>query len=110
MFNFGGNTNQENTVDLSANCMATAKILDEHNRVNYFFKREPEENVPNDSGWRFYSGNESDEYLKQPNCFRIVTLGEICKIEKDIIINLSKSSVGMAYKRDIHGNFERCFD
>ena len=100
----------ENLVDLKLVCKASSKITIDKERINYFFKEDVDPNIPDDSGWRFFTGNETDDYIKDPENFKLYYLNDLCNLDKDIIRLLEKSSVGMAYKRDIHGNFERCFD
>jgi len=46
-------------------CCASDKILVEGELVNYFYREEPDEE--SDSGWRFFSGTETQEYTDDPN-------------------------------------------
>jgi hypothetical protein len=41
-------------------CYATDKITVEGESINYFYREEPDEEL--DSGWRFFSGTETQEY------------------------------------------------
>jgi hypothetical protein len=43
-------------------CMATDMITVEGHKVGYMYREQSD--FPEDSGWRFFSGKESEEYLE----------------------------------------------
>src|SRR5207237_8887934 len=45
-------------------CFATDTITVEGRRVGYMYREPPD--FPDDSGWRFFSGTESADYLDDP--------------------------------------------
>ncbi len=49
-------------VDYGA-CLVTRHILDEGMKVGFMYREVPEDDF--DSGWRFLSGKEDDEYMEQ---------------------------------------------
>jgi hypothetical protein len=46
-------------------CMATDKITVEGELVDYMVREEPHNEI--DSGWQFFSGTESQEYVDNPD-------------------------------------------
>ena len=57
-----------------------------------------------DSGWRFLSGDESDDYLSDPQNSDVYDLNTICNYDTDIIPFLSYPA-GSAFERDLDGHF-----
>ncbi len=83
--------------------IATDKIMVEKNKIGYMYREEPNKNYP-DSGWRFFQGEETDEYVKDIKNSGIYDLNTICNYDPDII-PLLKSPYGVAYYRDKMGTF-----
>lgn len=52
-----------------------------------------------DSGWRFFSGEESDAYIANDTNFNIFPVNAIANLDEDII-PLLKSPVGSAFRRE----------
>ncbi len=71
-------------------------------KFGYMYRENPSNNM--DSGWRFFEGSETDEYLNNPNNSHIYKLNTICNYDKDIIEFLN-AQYGVAYVRDENGNF-----
>lgn len=59
-----------------------------------------------DSGWRFFSGEEDDDYTADSNNLHVFSLNTICNYDKDII-ELLDSETGTAFFRDNSGKFVR---
>ena len=55
----------------------------EGRKVGYCYREEPDGDW--DSGWRFTAGDESDEYMDDPNNAGIYGLNSICNDDPDII-------------------------
>ena len=51
-----------------------------------------------DSGWRVFTGDESEEYLENPKHFKIITTDELVSIDPEIKPNLL-APVGMSFER-----------
>lgn len=83
--------------------IATDKIMVEGNKIGYMYREEPNKDYP-DSGWRFFQGEESDEYINNIKNSGIYDLNTICNYDPDII-PLLKSPYGVAYYRDKMGTF-----
>ena len=64
-------------------CFATDKITVDGMKVGYMYREEPEE--PMDSGWRFFSGTENQEYVDDPNNTMIYAVNTIANYDKAII-------------------------
>ena len=62
-----------------------------------------------DSGWRFTAGDESDEYMDDPNNAGIYGLNSICNDDPDII-PLLNTPAPCAFERDEHGVFQQIKD
>ena len=70
-----------------AGCIATDRILVDGCRVGYMYREMPD--YEEDSGWRFLSGDESDDYLSDPQNSDVYDLNTICNYDTDIIPFLS---------------------
>ncbi len=64
-------------------CLITRAALDSEN-IGYMHREKPLPDVP-DSGWRFFVGNESPEYLDVVENSTVCTLNTICNIAPDIM-------------------------
>jgi hypothetical protein len=78
-------------------CFATDEITVKGCKIGYFYRETPESLV--DSGWRFLSGYESDEYIVNPNNIGIHDVNTIANYDPDIIAYLKKP-IGSEYIRD----------
>lgn len=63
--------------------MATDKITVNGELVDYFYREEPD--FENDSGWRFLSGTETQEYADNPDNWGIYNLNTIANYDKAVI-------------------------
>ena len=66
-------------------------------KVGYMY-RELDDSSFNDSGWRFFAGDEDDEYTSNPDNFHIFDLNTICNYDNSII-NFLDAPYGTAYIR-----------
>lgn len=64
-------------------CYATDHITVDGHRVGYLYREPPDE--PWDSGWRFFSGTESDEYANDPANVAIYDVNTIANYDQEII-------------------------
>jgi hypothetical protein len=83
-------------------CYATDMITVEGHKVGYMYREKPD--FPEDSGWRFFSGKESQDYLENPGHTAIYDVNTIANYD-DAIISLLGSPVGSAFER--RGLFRR---
>ena len=88
-------------------CIATNRITVEGCKVGYCYREIPDGNW--DSGWRFTAGDESDEYMDDPNNAGIYKLNTICNDDPDII-SLLNTPAPCAFERDENGVFQQIKD
>ena len=78
-------------------CYATDHITVDGRRVGYMYREHPDEAW--DSGWRFFSGVESDEYANDPANVAIYDVNTIANYDPEII-PLLDAPYGSAFARD----------
>lgn len=83
-------------------CMATDKITVMGELIGYMYREAPDFN--NDSGWRFLSGTESQEYADISNNWAIYDLNTIANYDNAIIPYLD-STINSEFER-INGTDE----
>lgn len=88
-------------------CIATNRITVEGRKVGYCYREEPDGGW--DSGWRFTAGDESDEYMDDPNNAGIYKLNTICN-DDPYIIPLLNTPAPCAFERDENGVFQQIKD
>ena len=91
----------------ASGCIATNRITVEGCKVGYCYREKPDGDW--DSGWRFTAGDESDEYMDDPNNAGIYGLNTICNDDPDII-PLLHTPAPCAFERDEHGVFQQIKD
>ena len=69
--------------DLKGSCIASNKITIEGKKINYMYREQPTNDT--DSGWRFFAGDEDEEYTNNPDNFHIFALNTICNYDEAII-------------------------
>lgn len=79
-------------------CLATDRIVVDGEKVGYMYREQPDSNNAWDSGWRFTAGDESQEYMDDPNHSGIYALNTICNYDPEIT-TLLNASYGTAYIR-----------
>jgi len=78
-------------------CIATDMITVQGKRVGYMVREAT--NRPYDSGWCFMSGEESQEYMDDPNNHAIYDVNTIANYSPDIVPFLD-APPGSAFARD----------
>jgi hypothetical protein len=79
-------------------CYATDRITVDGEGVGYMYREEPEKKGY-DSGWRFFSGSESQDYVDEPHNTAIYDVNTIANYSPDIA-PLLDAPVGSAFERD----------
>ncbi|WP_121966779.1 DUF2185 domain-containing protein [Myroides sp. N17-2] len=64
-------------------CLVSAKIMVLGENVDYMYREEP--NSDTDSGWRFLSNTEDEEYLDNPENTDIYSVNAVAHNDKAII-------------------------
>jgi hypothetical protein len=81
-------------------CIATDMITVDGKQVGYMYREVPRN--PQDSGWRFMSGSESQEYMDEPNNHAIYDVNTIANYDPEIIPFLN-APIGSAFERNALG-------
>ena len=76
--------------------LAPKRLVENKLKVRFMYREEPDD--ASDSGWRFFSGDESDEFVNNPNNIGLYDIGTISQIDPDIIPLLSNEA-GTAFER-----------
>ena len=66
-----------------AQCLVTKRVLDE-GRIGFMYREEPAEEF-HDCGWRFFAGDEPEEYITQQDHVMICTYNEIANIDPTVL-------------------------
>lgn len=78
-------------------CLATDHITVDGNPVMYMYRETPKNTE--DSGWRFFSGAEDDEYMANKSNHGVYDTNTIANYDPSIIPYLN-AKVGSAFERD----------
>lgn len=89
-------------IESNEGCIATDRITVDGCKVGYMYREVPYQNGNPDSGRRFMAGDESDEYMDNPENHSVYQVNTICNFDRDIIPILN-SAPGTAYIRDENG-------
>lgn len=81
-------------------CFATDMIVVENMKVAYMYREDPD--FEQDSGWRFFAGNESPDYLSDPQNLGIYSLNTIANYDPEIVPLLGEP-VGSEFERSQEG-------
>lgn len=80
--------------------LAPKRLVENRLKVCYMYREMPDNGQ--DSGWRFFSGDESDEYVNDPDNIALYDINTIAAIDPDIVPHLN-SPAGSAFERDAAG-------
>ena len=83
-------------------CFASDHITVEGRKVGYMYREEPDNET--DSGWRFLSGFESQEYLDDSKNLEIYDINTIANYDDDIVPFLT-APIGSTFTRTESGEF-----
>ena len=72
--------------DAPQGCFATNRITVDGEKVGYMYREEPDadSDFP-DSGWRFFAGDETEEYTDDPENINVFSLNTVCNYDSSII-------------------------
>src|SRR5688572_23250583 len=85
-------------------CFAADMITCEGRKVAFMYREQPDQEI--DSGWRFMSGYESDEYANNPDNLGIYDVNTIANYDPDIIPFLAAPDGSAFERKDGTGPFE----
>ena len=69
--------------DTHLGCIITKKAIDSGD-IGYMYREEPTEGYP-DCGWRFFVGDEPDEYVNQADNSCVCTFDTVCNLDPTIL-------------------------
>jgi hypothetical protein len=81
-------------------CYVSKHVTFRHEPVGYMYREEPD--AAGDSGWRFFSGRETDDEVEDPLAFELQTVEEVARIDPDIVPWLD-APAGSAFIRETLG-------
>ena len=81
-------------------CIATDRITVDGHPVGYMYREKPHNEL--DSGWRFFAGDEPEEYTEQPANFELYDVNTIANYDPEIV-QLLGAPIGSAYRRGDSG-------
>ncbi|MCP1771699.1 hypothetical protein J2T38_000499 [Neisseria perflava] len=88
-------------------CIATKTVSEQGDPVGFLYREAPV--FEHDSGWRFFSGDETDEYTDNPDNFTVCSMSDITKNNPDIVALLTKPE-GSAWELNEEGGFQAVAD
>lgn len=77
--------------------LATKMLVEGKRKVRYMYHEEVTN--PQDSGWRFFCGDEDDNYVNTPDNIAIYDINTILEIDKSVLPYLN-CSIGIALERE----------
>jgi hypothetical protein len=77
-------------------CIASDRIMIEGALVGYCYRQQPDTFV--DSGWRFFAGDETQEYADDPEHFAYYDINTVANYDPNIAAIL-ESPLGSAFER-----------
>lgn len=89
--------------DLSEMAIVSARVATDGKPVAWMYREETDRQ--NDSGWRMFAGDETQEYSDSPDNAVVVPLREILKVSPDIEAVLGQPA-GSAFERGADGAFQ----
>jgi len=84
-------------------CYATDMITVQGKKVGYMYREQPESGT--DSGWRFFSGDESQPYIDDPDHVAIYDVNTICNYDITIARFLD-SPIGSTFEKSSDGELQ----
>ena len=66
-------------------CIAPDTITVDGEPVGYMYRQPPDPDRPPDSGWRFFSGTEDDDYVNDPANLEVYDVNTIANYDPEII-------------------------
>jgi hypothetical protein len=67
----------------SQTCFVTKMVLEDRERVGYMYREQADN--PGDSGWRFFSGRESQDYVDDPANTKLCAVATVSQLDRAVI-------------------------
>ena len=88
-------------------CMATDRITVDGERVGYMYRERPAREE--DSGWRFFAGDDDDAYMADLQRHGVYALNTIVNYDPDVLPFIDAEK-GSRFERNADGAFTRLPD
>ena len=88
--------------DFKGSCIVSNQITQKGKKVGYMYREQPTNKT--DSGWRFFSGAESQKYCDNAKNFNILDVNTLCNYDTSVIEKLSVP-FGTAFVKNDKGEF-----
>ena len=85
-------------------CLASDHITVEGKKIGYMYREEPSESMPADNGWRFFSGEETQEYVDNAKNLSFYDTNTIANFDPSITPYL-ESPIGSEFGKNDKGEF-----
>jgi len=82
-------------------CFASDRITVDGRKVGYMYREKPDDQIW-DNGWRFFAGDESDDYVNDPSNLGIYDVNTIANYDPEITQYLD-APFGSAFERRPNG-------
>jgi hypothetical protein len=92
----------QNIIKPMGSCYASDKITVDGLPVKYMYRETPRFEI--DSGWRFFSGTETQDYVNNPDNLAIYDVNTIANYDRYIIPYLNMPT-GSELERSVENNF-----
>jgi len=84
-------------MSLQGFAFVSKRVSEDRQPVRFMYREQGEQ--PEDSGWRFFSGDETDEYANNPDNITINAVSTVIQIDPDVAKHLD-SPFGSAFERN----------
>ena len=88
-------------------CFVTDRIIRDGAKPSYVYREAPDRE--DDSGWRFLAGDESDEYMDDPNNTSYIAIGRVLNLDSTLLDLLEASQGEWAWDSE-NGSWHQLSD
>lgn len=74
----------------------TKRLVEEKSKIGFAYREQPDNDT--DSGWRFFVGNESQDYVDNPDNLLLYSIEDIIKLD-DSIKSILDSEINTAFEK-----------
>lgn len=78
------------------NAFITKELLEKNSKIKFAYREKPDNE--NDSGWRFFTGNENQEYVDNADNLLLCSIADIIKKDNGIK-SILDSEYGTSFER-----------
>lgn len=79
--------------------LVSKMLISGNHKVQFMYREMPDN--PQDSGWRFFTGDEDDDYISDPENFAVYDINTILAIDDSVLPYLQvKAEIAFIRKKD----------